>query len=130
MNYNNRNMRAAFQAAELRQAFSDWLRTDADRLISAAELLGGELWKDRAAAVVDTIAYGAEPEEVGQELDDLHRLLTLEYTDDIESLEALCFQSVHPDDPRADDTRLCAEAVERGLEAMRLYAATAIKEVA
>ncbi|MCZ4262225.1 hypothetical protein O4G76_15390 [Limimaricola sp. G21655-S1] len=130
MNYDTKNMRAALRAANLRQDFTDWLRTDADRLISAAVLLGGELWEERAAAVVDAIAFGAEPEEVVQDLDDLHRLLTLEYTDDIDSPEALCFQSVHPDDPRADDARLCAEALERGLEAIRKYAATTVKEVA
>lgn len=130
MNYDTKNMRAALRAANLRQDFTDWLRTDADRLISAAALLGGELWEDRAAAVVGAIAFGAEPEEVALDLDELHRLLTLEYTDDVDSPEAIYFQSVQPDDPRADDARLCAEALERGLEAMRLHAATAIREVA
>lgn len=37
-------MRAALQAAELRQEFIDWLRADADKLVSAAQLLGGQCW--------------------------------------------------------------------------------------
>lgn len=38
--------------------------------------------------------------------------------------------AVHPDDPRADDARLCAEALDHGLVAMRQLAELAAPEVA
>ncbi|MCZ4262609.1 hypothetical protein O4G76_17365 [Limimaricola sp. G21655-S1] len=123
-------MRAALQAAELRQEFIDWLRADADKLVSAARLLGGDRWQDRAAYVTDAVAVGAEPEELVADLNDLHRLLTLEFADNLEAPEAHHFFLVHPDDPRADDARLCAEALERGLEVMRAHAAALVREVA
>ena len=129
MNYNP-NMRAALQAAELRQEFINWLRRDADKLVSAARLLGGDLWENRATYVTDALAYGAEPEELRVELADLHQLLTLEFTDDLDAHETHYFLMVHPDDPRADEARLCAEALDRGLEVMRALAPTLVKEVA
>lgn len=123
-------MRAALQATELRQDFIDWLRSDADKLVSAALLLGGQCWEDRAISVIDAIDFGVEPEEVDADLADLHRLLTLEYVDHLNGEEAQYFIAVHPDDPRADDARLCAESLERGLKVLRAHAATLIKEVA
>lgn len=129
MNYNP-NMRAALQAAELRQEFINWLRADADKLVSAARLLGGDRWENRATYVTDALAYGAEPEELRVELAGLHRLLTLEFTDDLDAPEAHYFLMVHPDDPRADEAQLCAEALDRGLEVMRAHAPTLVKEVA
>ncbi|KIC14119.1 hypothetical protein [Leisingera sp. ANG-DT] len=124
------NMRAALQAAELRQKFTDWLRTDADRLVSAAQLLGGAPWEDRAMSVIDAVVCGVEPEELEADLVDLLRLLNLEYTDELDTPEAEFFLAVHPDDPRADDARLCAEGLERGLKAIRAHSATLVKEVA
>ncbi|KIC32136.1 hypothetical protein RA25_13840 [Leisingera sp. ANG-S5] len=110
--------------------FAAWLQADADRLAAAAELLGGESWKNRALVVAEAIARGEGLEEVEADLAALRRLLTLEFTGEIDSFEAVRFLSVHPDDPRADDARLCAEALDRGLDAMRIYAETGIKEVA
>ncbi|MCP1169380.1 hypothetical protein [Limimaricola litoreus] len=129
MNYDT-TMRAALQAAKLRQEFLDWLRADADKLVSAVQLLGGDRWEERAASFIDAITFGAEPEDLEADLSDLHCLLTLEYVDDLCAPEAQFFLVVHPDDPCADDARLCAEALGRGLEAMRAHAATLIKEVA
>ncbi|CTQ33925.1 hypothetical protein [Jannaschia rubra] len=130
MNYDTTEMRATLRAAATRRAFADWLRADSDRLISAAELLGGDGWEGRAAEVAAAMADGAEPEDVEADLVALHRLLTLECMNDIESAEAVRFLAVHPDDPRADDARLCAEALERGLDALRELAAMAVQEVA
>lgn len=123
-------MRAALQAAKLRQEFLDWLRADADKLASAARLLGGDRWEHRVTDLIDAITFGADPEDLEADLTDLHRLLTLELADDLDAPEAHYFLMVHPDDPRADDARLCADALERGLNAMRAHAATPIKEVA
>lgn len=130
MNYDTTEMRATLRAAAIRQAFADWLRAESDRLISAAGLLGGDRWANRAAEVAAAMAGGAETEDVEADLIALRRLLTLECAEDIDSLEAVRFCAVHPDDPRADDARLCAEALERGLEAMGELAAMSVREVA
>lgn len=130
MNYETKNMRAALLAASLRRNFAEWLRADAARLISAADFLGGEEWKGRANSACEAIARGAEPEEVQADLTALHRLLTLKLGGEIDCLEAGHSLAVQSDDPRVDDAQLCAEAIERGLRAMRLYAAATAKETA
>lgn len=130
MNNDIKNMRATLLAAKLRRDFAEWLRADADRLISAAEFVGGVEWRDRAVSVSDAIARGAEPEAFHADLTALLRLLTLECGSEVVSPEAHYSLAVQPDDPRADDAQLCTEALERGLRAMRLYAASPAKEEA
>lgn len=122
MHHNPSTVRAILRAAQITAAFEEWLRSDGDRLVAAAELLGGASWKARASAVVVAAAEGIRPHELVRDLSDLSRLLSLELTDDLDSEEAACFILVHPDDPRADDARLCCEAVQRGLTAMRIVA--------
>ncbi len=56
------------------------------------------------------------------------RLLMLDYTSDLNSVEATLFLSVHPDDPHADNARICAEAMVRGLAALELAHPITIKE--
>ena len=68
--------------------------------------------------MAEAIGDGAEPVDFYPELEALRRLLNLELTDDVTSLEALFFAAVHPDDPRADDARICAEALQRGVVAL------------
>ena len=98
--------------------FLEWLEYDGDRLVEAAELLGGADWSAHADGVRNAVIEGADPADLVESLRDLHRLLNLELADELGSLEAERFMSVHPDDPRADDARICAEAVERGLRAL------------
>ncbi|MCZ4262870.1 hypothetical protein O4G76_18700 [Limimaricola sp. G21655-S1] len=123
----DKHFSAALQAEQLRQGFIRWLRGDADRLISAAQHSGGDFWGNQAAEVVDAIAFGAEPEELAAELTDLQRLLTFERAEGTDCVRMGHFLVLHPDDPLATDLQLCAEALERGLTAMRVYAETAIK---
>ena len=130
MDYATKDMRTALQAANTRREFATWLLSDAARLASAARLLGGEYWERRAARVAEAIAKAAEPEEVETDLRALHRLLTLDFTDDLNSPEAALFFDVDPDDPCADNARMCAEALERGLEALKIVRDFAIREVA
>ena len=130
MHYDTKHMRAALQAADTRLAFTEWLATDGDCLASAASLLGGSVWERRSIAVQRAIRSGSSPEDVEADLVALHRLLMLEFTDDLDSIEAVRFMSIHPDDPRADEARLCAEALERGLDAMRMLAVSRVEEVA
>jgi hypothetical protein len=68
-----------------------------------------------------------------KDLEALRRLLHLEFADVIGSEEACRFAAIHPDDPRADQARLCAEALDRGiraLEALRLAGLSNVREVA
>lgn len=130
MNYATKEMRIALHAANTCREFADWLQADGDRLASAARLLGGDAWECRAARVVNAIASAADLEEIQTDLRELHRLLTLEFTDDLDSREAALFLDIHPDDPRADDARMCAESLEKGLQAMDVLRAFAIQEAA
>lgn len=123
MHHDLKNIRATLKAAQIVDAFVTWLRDGGEGLTAAAELLGGEKWKDRADAVLAALIDGVMPADLIDELSDLHRLLTLEFADDLDSAEAALFFAVHPDDPKADEARLCAEALERGLRAMAMVAA-------
>lgn len=129
MNYDTTEMRATLRAAIIRRDFAEWLREDSDRLVSAAGLLGGKRWERRAAAMAEVMVRGAEPEDVDADLAALRRLLTLECAADFDSPEVVRFLKVHPDDPRAEDVRLCAEALEHGLDAMGELAAMVMREV-
>ncbi len=123
MHHDLKAVRATLRAAQIAAAFSDWLRDDGDHLTAAADLLGGAKWKNRADAVLAAVKNGVSPDSLVDELSNLYRLLTLEFTYDLDSDEAALFMSVHPDDPRADDARICAEALERGLVALATVAA-------
>lgn len=114
---------ALLRHARVAEAFASWLGDDRCRLVAAAELLGGERWRARAAAVVDAIASGEPLVEHLDEFRALRSLLHLELTDDIVALEAALFADVHPDDPRADNARICAEALDRGVQALSALSA-------
>ena len=123
MHHDLKAVRATLRAAQIAAAFSDWLRDDGDHLTEAADLLGGTKWKNRADAVIAGVKNGVSPANLVDDLSNLYRLLTLKFTYDLDSDEAALFMSLHPDDPRADDARLCAEALERGLIAIATVAA-------
>lgn len=118
MSYTLLDAQALHRLAWIADAFGDWLRADPDRLIDAATLLGGPDWARRAVRVVEAHDAGTCATTLLPDLEALRRLLTLELTDDPWSLEAGYFAMVHPDDPRADEARLCAEALERGVAAL------------
>jgi hypothetical protein len=133
MHHDLTNMRATLRAAQTAESFADWLRDDGDQMLAAAELLGGQAWRDRADAVRVAVSGGVPLVELISELSDLYQLLSLEFTDDLDSVEAALFFAVHPDDPRADEARLCAEALEQGLSALAIVAgasSTKSREVA
>lgn len=75
---------------------------------------------------VVAVTHGAPPAEMVAELCNLHRLLSLECTADLGSDEAGLFCAIYPDDPRADETRLCAEARERGPAALAAVTAAGV----
>ncbi|MDG2452967.1 MAG: hypothetical protein P8M63_09045, partial [Paracoccaceae bacterium] len=123
MHHDLKAMRAMLRAAQIAAAFSDWLRDDGDHLTAAADLFGGTKWKKRADAVLAAAKSGFSPTNLVDELSNLHRFLTLELTDDLDSEEAALFSAIHPNDPRVNEAWLCAETLERGLVAMAMVAA-------
>ncbi|MET4128365.1 hypothetical protein [Roseovarius sp. MBR-6] len=100
------------------EAFRRWLCDDGDTLIAAADLLGGATWARRANALVDCAREGGDLHTHRRTLARLARLLRLEFVDDLSGLEAARFADVHPDDPRATDAMVCADAVLRGRRAL------------
>lgn len=97
--------------------FLRWLQEDGDHLIASANLLGGPNWAWRAQSLVKAAREGRDLSTRRVALADLHRLLHLDLAKDLESPEALRFARLHPDDPRADVARRCAEAMSRGVRA-------------
>lgn len=121
-------MRATIRAAHTVDGFYDWLCAEGDSLVAAAELLGGEKWRACALSVVASVSQNIALPKLYDEISALYRLLSLEFTDDFDSEEAGRFFAIHPDDPRADEARLCKEALERGLNAVRLVGKAGIRD--
>jgi hypothetical protein len=130
MHHDLKAVRATLQAAQTVNEFAEWLRADADRLLDAVELLGGRRWKARAEIVLNAVSDGSNLRKINRELSELLALLSLELTVDLDSDEAALFMSIHPDDPRADDARLCTEALQRGLAALKQFEAMTQEVVA
>lgn len=128
MHHDLYSARATLRAAQTATAFTNWLRDDGDPLATAADLLGSTKWRNRADAILAAVKNGVPPSNLIDELSELHKLLTLEFVDDIGSHEAALFFAINPDDPRADQARLCAEALERGLAAMAIVTAAGVAE--
>jgi hypothetical protein len=125
------DIRALLRHMKKASDFMRWLRADGDSLVASADLLGGRKWATRARAVVDAAKAGNDLAARRGELHALNRLLRLEFTSDVKSVEARRFAAVHPDDPRACGARHCAEALGRGvraLEALRLAGIVGIRE--
>jgi hypothetical protein len=114
-------------AARDADAFTAWLASG-DELIDAATLLGGHKWRTVAQRVVAHAQNRAVIERALPELRRLGRLLMLDHVDDLGSDEAALFMDIHPDDPRADNARICAEALQRGIAALELARPIALME--
>jgi hypothetical protein len=127
------DIRALLRHMNKASDFMCWLRAEGDSLVASADLLGGRKWAARARAVVDAAKAGSDLAARRGELHELNRLLRLDFTTDIKSVEAMRFAAVHPDDPRADIARRCAEALGQGvraLEALHLAGIVGIREAA
>ena len=48
----------------------------------------------------------------------LRRLMCLELADDLDALEMRLVVDIHPDDPRAENARICTEALDRAVRAL------------
>ena len=127
------DIRALLRHMNNASEFIRWLRAEGDSLVASAALLGGRKWAARARTVVEAAQTGGDLAARCGELHELNRLLRLEFTTDIKSLEARRFAAVHPDDPRADIARHCAGELGRGLralEALRLAGIVSMREAA
>ena len=127
------DVRSLVRNANATREFLHWLRSDGNKLIAAAQLLGGPRWAEQAEHVVAEARAGHDMAARWRELRALRRLLHLEFTTNVNSEEARRFAQVHPDDPRADEARLCAEALDKGvraLEALRLVGVANLREAA
>lgn len=122
--------RALLQRAAEAEAFADWLRDQGDALIDAADLLGGPIWRDRAETVVGALRDGDAAARHLAVLRLLADLLSLRMVDDPFSPEALRFSAIHPDHPRADAARRCAERLGRGVAVLDRLSAFRIEEAA
>ncbi|MEZ5767185.1 MAG: hypothetical protein R3D80_05570 [Paracoccaceae bacterium] len=119
--------------ANITSEFIRWLRVEGHSLVAAARLLGGSAWAKRAEDVVKTARAGHDVAARRADLLALRKLLHLEFTSQLESGEALRFALPDPDDPRAEEAQLCAEALDRGvraLEALRLVGVVNLRETA
>ena len=127
------DIRALLRHMNNASEFIRWLRVEGDSLVASADLLGGRKWATRARALVEAAKTGNDLAARRGELHELNRLLRLKFTTDINSVEFRRFAAVHPDNPRADTARRCAEALGRGvraLEALHLAGIVAIREAA
>lgn len=114
----DKRLRALHGHVRTADAFADWLRDHADDLLDAVAVLGGGRWIVRARDTIQAIRNGASPQARLADLKAIRRLLHLEHADRPGSDEAARFAAVHPDDPRADNARRCAEALDRGISAI------------
>lgn len=121
---------ALLKAVKTLDEFSTWLADNPEELEDAARLLGGAKWAALAYRVIMAVRSGAGLAAVLPELRRLVGLLTLQCADDLSSDEARRFMSVHPDDPRADNARRCAEAVQRGIAALERVTAVPSRRAA
>ena len=112
------------------EQFRGWLRADGNDLVRSADLLGGATWARRAVRVIDLAARGTDPVRFAEAVRHLHRLLSLDLTDDPFSPEAMRFAGIDPDHPNADMARLCCQALERALPSLRILAAHGVTEAA
>jgi len=117
MNYTT-DIRVLLRHINRASEFLRWLQEDGDHLIASADLLGGPNWARRARSVVKAAREGRDLSVRREALKGLHHLLHLDLVQDLKSQEALRFTRLHPDDPRADVARRCAEAMSRGVRAL------------
>lgn len=113
------NNNALFRHMIIASEFHRWLQEEGESLISSAELLGGPNWAESAAIVVEAARAGEDLTSERHRLFWLHRLLHLDLVNDLDSDEAARFFEIHPDDPRADEARICAEALDKGLRSLQ-----------
>lgn len=121
---------ALLRAAQTLNDFTAWLASDGDDLRNAVRLLGGPRWLPVAERVIDAACRGNDLHRLVPELKRLLRLLSLEMVNDLDCEEAALFMMVDPDDPRADNARICLEALDRGLAALRQVRAVRSAEAA
>jgi len=109
--------------------FVTWLRDEGDILVSAADVLGGQIWARKAKEIVVTARTGGNVAARRKTLIALRQLLHRDDACLLNKDDAWRLMSLHPDDPKATRAMLCADAIGRGIrafEALRLAGVTSI----
>lgn len=110
-------MGALLRHAKIADAFATWLRDNGEDLIDAVDLVGGRRWVTRATQLVTSAQQGDLVNRL-TELRAIHRLLYLDFASRSGSCEEARLAAIHPDHPRADNARICAEAIAHGMQAI------------
>lgn len=105
--------------ADAKTALNRFLIEHAEPLLDAAALLGERPAVRRTARLLEAVLDSHSPSRrVHREIIGLHRLLSLEDVDDLDSLEAACFSDVDPDSPAVADICLLADQLQSHLAAV------------
>ncbi|MBP0484518.1 hypothetical protein [Sagittula salina] len=100
-------------------ALARYVLNQADALLSASALLGGEPAERRTARLLRDLLHAPRlTRRLRREFVDLHRLLSLDGVEDPESLQAGCFAAIDPSSPVVEDICLLADGVRAHLVAL------------
>lgn len=124
------NINSLFRHITKADDFVQWLCTEGDALISAADLLGGHIRAAKAKEIVVTARKSGNVAARRKTLAALQRLLCGDYARFLEGDEAWRFMSLHPDDPKATCAMVCAEALGRGIRAFEALHIAGIANIA
>ncbi len=84
----------------------------ADALVSAARLLGGDQAAQRTSLLINEVLQRAPLcRHLRAEFVDLHRLLSLQAVDDLESIEAACLAEIDPASPVVEEVCLLSDGL-------------------
>ncbi len=100
--------------AKITHAFAvyQFMSEHAEALVSAARLLGGDMAAQRTDQLIDEVSQGAPLcRHLRAEFVDLHRLLSLQAVDDLESIEAACFAEIDPASPVVEEVCLLSDGL-------------------
>ncbi len=100
-------------------ALAHFLLSHMDQLIDAAGVLGGQPAVRRTARLLEDVsAATALNRRLSRELVDLHRLLSLQLVDDLDSIEAARFSEIDPCSPIVEQICLLTDQFRDYLEAL------------
>lgn len=97
-----------------------YLCAHAEALLNAAALLGDRPAVRRTARLLEELVETRQPltRRLRREILGLHRLLSLDCVDDLDSLEAVCFAGIDPASPAVEEVCLLTDGLEAHLVAL------------
>ncbi len=110
---------APYPASAAETAIAQFLVSQAEPLVSAAALLGGRPAVRRTARLLEELVDTPRlTRRLRREIVELHRLLSLDRVDDLESLEAACFAEIDPSFPAVEEICELTDAMRSHLLAL------------